>query len=68
MDLKSSLNFQKLLSKVSSLSSKIIKLNSKINLTSEYINSRIYSVDEYNKVLLKRIESLEKTVADLKKN
>ena len=68
MDLKSSLNFQKLLSKVSSLSSKIIKLNSKINLTSEYINSRISSVDEYNKVLLKRIESLEKTVADLKKN
>lgn len=73
MDLKLSSNFQKLLAKVNVLKqfiSRISKISDKnsseIKFINEYINAKVSSLDEYNKLLLKRIESLEKEVNTLK--
>lgn len=73
MDLKLSSNFQKLLAKVNVLKqfiSRISKISDKnsseIKFINEYINAKVSSLDEYNKLLLKRIESLEKEVNALK--
>lgn len=73
MDLKLSSNFQKLLAKVNVLKqfiSRISKISNKnsfeIKFINEYINAKVSSLDEYNKLLLKRIESLEKEVNALK--
>ena len=73
MDLKLSSNFQKLLAKVNLLKqfiSRISKISDKnsseIKFINEYINAKVFSLDEYNKLLLKRIESLEKEVNALK--
>ena len=73
MDLKLSSNFQKLLSKVNALKQFISgisktsnKNSSEIKFINEYINAKVSSLDEYNKLLLKRIESLEKEVNALK--
>ena len=73
MDLKLSSNFQKLLAKVNVLKqfiSRISKISDKnsseIKFINEYINAKVFSLDEYNKLLLKRIESLEKEVNALK--
>ena len=73
MDLKLSSNFQKLLAKVnvlkqfiSGISKTSNKNSSEIKFINEYINAKVSSLDEYNKLLLKRIESLEKEVNALK--
>ena len=75
MDLKLSSNFQKLLAKVnvlkqfiSGISKTSNKNSSEIKFINEYINAKVSSLDEYNKLLLKRIESLEKEVNALKSN
>lgn len=73
MDLKLSSNFQKLLTKVNALKQFISEISktsnknsSEIKFINEYINAKVSSLDEYNKLLLKRIESLEKEVNALK--
>lgn len=75
MDLKLSSHFQKLLAKVnilkqfiSGISKTSNKNSSEIKFINEYINAKVSSLDEYNKLLLKRIESLEKEVNALKSN
>ena len=74
MDLKSSSGFQKLLSKVDTLkqfingiSETANKNSSEISFINEYINAKVSSVGELNNLLVKRIESLEAEVSDLKK-